>query len=79
MTKAEIVEGVYERVGFSKKEATEMVEMIFDLMKEVLERARRSRFRLAALWSRKKSTQGRIADGERSDRPQGADLRPAKP
>jgi integration host factor subunit alpha len=38
MTKAEIVEGVYERVGFSKKEAGEMVEMIFDLMKEVLER-----------------------------------------
>jgi integration host factor subunit alpha len=32
------VEGVYERVGFSKKEAADMVEMIFDLMKEVLER-----------------------------------------
>jgi len=38
MTKAEIVEGVYERVGFSKKEAAEMVEMVFDLMKETLER-----------------------------------------
>jgi integration host factor subunit alpha len=33
MTKAEIVENVYERVGFSKKEAAEMVEMVFDLMK----------------------------------------------
>ncbi|MEJ2066479.1 MAG: integration host factor subunit alpha [Deltaproteobacteria bacterium] len=38
MTKAEIVESVYERVGFAKKEAAEMVEMVFDLMKETLER-----------------------------------------
>ena len=38
MTKAEIVESVYERVGFSKKEAADMVEMIFDLMKEILEK-----------------------------------------
>lgn len=37
MTKAEIVDSVYERVGgFSKKEAAEVVEAVFDTMKEVL-------------------------------------------
>jgi integration host factor subunit alpha len=36
MTKAEIVERVYERVGFSKKEAVDIVELLFDLMKETL-------------------------------------------
>ncbi|MGE0787137.1 MAG: integration host factor subunit alpha [Sandaracinaceae bacterium] len=39
MTKAEIVDSVYERVGgFSKKEAAEVVESVFDTMKEVLAR-----------------------------------------
>ena len=38
MTKADIVESVYEKVGFSKKEAAQMVEMVFDIMKEILER-----------------------------------------
>ena len=38
MTKAEIIDAVYERVGgFSKKEASEVVEAVFDAMKEVLE------------------------------------------
>jgi len=36
MTKAEIVEQIYERVGFSKKEAAELVEKVFELMKETL-------------------------------------------
>src|SRR5690606_37246579 len=37
MTKAEIIDAVYERVGgFSKKEAAEIVEAVFDTMKEVL-------------------------------------------
>lgn len=37
MTKAEIVDSVYEKVGgFSKKEAAEVVEAVFDTMKEVL-------------------------------------------
>ena len=31
MTKAEIVEQIYERVGFSKKEAAELVEKVFDI------------------------------------------------
>ncbi|MCA9615626.1 MAG: integration host factor subunit alpha [Sandaracinus sp.] len=37
MTKAEIIDAVYEKVGgFSKKEAAEIVEAVFDTMKEVL-------------------------------------------
>lgn len=37
MTKAEIIDGVYEKVGgFSKKESAEIVEAVFDTMKEVL-------------------------------------------
>lgn len=37
MTKAEIIEAVYEKIGFSKKEAAEIVELVFDTVKEVLE------------------------------------------
>ncbi len=37
MTKADIVEKIYERVGFSKKEASEVVESIFEVMKKRLE------------------------------------------
>ncbi len=36
MTKAEIVEQIYERVGFSKKEAAELVEKVFHIIKETL-------------------------------------------
>jgi len=36
MTKAEIVEQIYERVGFSKKEASELVERVFETIKETL-------------------------------------------
>ncbi|MCL2313700.1 MAG: integration host factor subunit alpha [Proteobacteria bacterium] len=38
MTKADIIESVYERVGFSKKESAEIVEYVFDLLKNALER-----------------------------------------
>src|SRR5687767_8258117 len=38
MTKADIIEGVYEKVGFSKKESAEIVELVFDTVKETLER-----------------------------------------
>jgi integration host factor subunit alpha len=37
MTKADIVERIYEQVGFSKKEATEIVESIFEVVKRRLE------------------------------------------
>ena len=38
MTKGDIVERVYEKVGFSKKEASDVVESIFAIMKERLQR-----------------------------------------
>lgn len=39
MTKADIIETVYEKVGgFSKKEAAEIVETVFDTIKETLEK-----------------------------------------
>lgn len=37
MTKADIVEVVHTRTGFSKKESSEAVESILDILKEVLE------------------------------------------
>jgi integration host factor subunit alpha len=37
MTKADIVEVVHSRTGFSKKESSEAVESILDILKEVLE------------------------------------------
>ena len=37
MTKADIVEKVYEKIGFSKKESSELVELVFKLMKDTLE------------------------------------------
>jgi integration host factor subunit alpha len=36
MTKSDIIEAVYEQVGFSKKEAAEVVELVFDTMKDTL-------------------------------------------
>lgn len=36
VTKADIVEHVYQKIGFSKKEASELVEMVFDSLKSVL-------------------------------------------
>jgi len=38
MTKVDIVEAIYEKVGFSKKEVAKIVETIFDLIKENLEK-----------------------------------------
>ena len=38
MTKADIVEQIYERVGFSKKESAELVERVFDIIKDTLSR-----------------------------------------
>ena len=36
MTKADIVEHIYEQVGFSKKESAELVEKVFEAIKETL-------------------------------------------
>lgn len=37
MTKADLVETIYEKIGFSRKESAELVDLVFDLMKETLE------------------------------------------
>ncbi len=37
MTKIDIVENIYEKVGFSKKEVAKIVESVFDIMKETLQ------------------------------------------
>ncbi|CAH2031253.1 integration host factor subunit alpha [Trichlorobacter ammonificans] len=37
MTKADIVERVHQRIGLSKKESAEMVEMVFGIIKNTLE------------------------------------------
>ncbi len=36
MTKADIIEAVYDQIGFSKKEAAEVVELVFETMKDTL-------------------------------------------
>ena len=38
MTKADIIEQIYEKIGFSKKESADIVELVFDTMKDTLER-----------------------------------------
>jgi integration host factor subunit alpha len=37
MTKGDIVERIYDKIGFSKKEATDVVESIFEIIKANLE------------------------------------------
>jgi integration host factor subunit alpha len=37
MTKADIVERVYQKLGFSKKEASELVELVFNSLKNTLQ------------------------------------------
>ena len=38
MTKVDIIESIYEKVGFSKKEVSKIVESVFDIIKETLKR-----------------------------------------
>jgi integration host factor subunit alpha len=49
MTKAEIVEHIYEKVGFSKKESAELVEKVFEIIKEILAAGEKVRLRRQAL------------------------------
>jgi len=37
MTKADLIDAIYEKVGLSKKESTQIVELIFELMRKSLE------------------------------------------
>lgn len=41
MTKADIVEALYEKVGFSKKEAADLVELVFDTLKSTLSKGQK--------------------------------------
>jgi integration host factor subunit alpha len=36
MTKIDIIQGVYEKLGFSKKDAAKIVESVFEIMKDSL-------------------------------------------
>ena len=38
MTKIDIIQNVYDKLGLSKKDAARIVESVFDIMKEHLER-----------------------------------------
>ncbi len=38
LTKAELIESIYEKIGFSKKEASDIVEMVFETLKTTLEK-----------------------------------------
>ena len=38
MTKAEITERIFNKVGFSKKESADIVELVFNTIKETLEK-----------------------------------------
>ncbi|RLB67742.1 MAG: integration host factor subunit alpha [Deltaproteobacteria bacterium] len=38
MTKADIIEAIYDEVGFSKRESADIVETTFDIIKETLEK-----------------------------------------
>lgn len=38
MTKAEITERIFNKIGFSKKESADIVELVFETMKETLQR-----------------------------------------
>ncbi len=37
MTKADLIESIYEKVGLSKKESSQIVELMFDLIRARLE------------------------------------------
>ena len=36
MTKADLAEAIYERIGFSKRESAELVDLLFETMKDTL-------------------------------------------
>ncbi len=38
MTKADLVDSIYERIGLSKKESIQIVELVFEIMRSELEK-----------------------------------------
>ena len=62
MTKADIVQAVYTKLGgFSKKEAADLVDQVFDSMKETRRQMREARLGDAGITHQK-----RARDAERS-------------
>ena len=56
MTKADIIESVYEKVGLSKKEANTIVELVFETIKSTLEQGEKVKnFRFGQLVVRQQS------------------------
>ena len=45
MTKADIVERIHQKIGFSKKESSEMVESVFSILKNTLESGEKIKIR----------------------------------
>ena len=41
MTKIDIIQNVYEKLGFSKKESADIVESVFDIIKDSLAQGER--------------------------------------
>ncbi len=44
MTKADIVERIYKEAGFSKKEAAELVDLVFKVIKDTLAKGEKVKF-----------------------------------
>ena len=38
MTKADLIENIYEKVGLSKKESSQIIELIFEIIRKELEK-----------------------------------------
>jgi integration host factor subunit alpha len=64
MTKVDIISSVYEKVGFSKKEAVRVVETIFDIMKESLERGEKIKISGLGVETHKRAMISRFLRGE---------------
>ena len=61
-TKYELVQAVYSKLGgFSKKEAADLVDLIFELMKETLGRGRTSKSQALATSSCVTRTSAKVA------------------
>ena len=43
MTKADIVEVIHQKIGFGRKESTEIVEQVFEIIQETLENGEKAK------------------------------------
>jgi nucleoid DNA-binding protein len=68
MTKADLVETIYQRVGFSKKESAELVETIFEVIKDALVSGEKVKFSDSGTSSSARRTPARAAIRRRAPR-----------